>query len=218
MNSPLEEGFACLTGSHTVMVPRSNVPTHEAQSLGDCIKHVLALGGWILHDGTGAVIVTLTAGPTTNPCAIEHGRWVQAIGVATHGNAVATTSIGGATWAVVADGVDAGWWAGGLGLDEGPTAGGEVPLLRGHSAEQPAKREQRCSVASWLHAAPGQSKESPTFPPQSNSSQLRQSNTTQVLLLRDTTEITENHLPTSYQITEKVKAINVDHNFRLFTG
>lgn len=84
--------------------------------------------------------------------------------MATHGDAVATASVGGATWAVVADGVDARRWAGGLRLDEGPTAGGEVPLLRGHSAEQPAGREQRHSAASWPNPAPGWSKESPAFP------------------------------------------------------
>lgn len=74
LNSPLEEGFACLTGSHAVVVPRSNVPAHQAEPLGDRIKHVLALGGRILHDGTGAVIITLAAGPTANPRAVEHGR------------------------------------------------------------------------------------------------------------------------------------------------
>lgn len=74
LNCPLEEGFACLTGSHAVVVPRSNVPTHQAQPLRDCIEHVFALGGWVLHDGAGAVIIPLTAGPTTNSCAIEH-RW-----------------------------------------------------------------------------------------------------------------------------------------------
>lgn len=85
--------------------------------------------------------------------------------MATHRNAVATASIGGAARAVVADGVDARGWAGGLGLDEGPAAGGEVPLLRGHSAEQPAEREsKRHSVVSWLNAAPGHSKETPPFP------------------------------------------------------
>lgn len=84
--------------------------------------------------------------------------------MATHGDAVATASVGGATRAVVADGIDARRWAGGLGLDEGPTAGEEVPLLRGHSAEQPAGREQRHSAASWPNPAPGWSNDSSPFP------------------------------------------------------
>lgn len=83
--------------------------------------------------------------------------------MATHGDAVATASVGGAAWAVVADGVDARGWAGGLGLDEGPTAGGEVPLLRGHSAEQPAGREQRHSATSWPKPVPGLVKREPSF-------------------------------------------------------
>lgn len=83
--------------------------------------------------------------------------------MATHGDAVATASVRGAAWAVVADGVDARGWAGGLGLDEGPTAGGEVPLLRGHSAEQPAGREQRHSATAWPNPAPGLVKERPPF-------------------------------------------------------
>lgn len=124
------------------MVPRGNVPAHQAQPLGDGIEHVLALGGRVLHDGAGAVIVALAAGPAADARAIEHGWRVQAIGVAPHGHPVATAGVGGAAWAVVADGVDARRRAGGLSLDEGPTAGGEVPLLRGHSAKQPAEREQ----------------------------------------------------------------------------
>lgn len=75
--------------------------------------------------------------------------------MATHGHAVATAGIGGAAGAVVADGINARGWAGGLGLDEGPTAGGEVPLLRGHSAKQPAGREQRHSATAWPNLVPG---------------------------------------------------------------
>lgn len=163
LNSPLEEGFTCLTGSHAVVVPRSNVPTHQAQPLGDGIEHVLALGGWVLHDGAGAVIVTLSAGAAANARAIEHGWRVQAIGVATHGHAIATAGVGGAARAVVADGINARRWAGGLGLDEGPTAGGEVPLLRGHSAEQPAGREQRHSATTWPDLVPGLGKREHSF-------------------------------------------------------
>lgn len=163
LNSPLEEGFTRLTGSHAVVVPRSNVPTHQAQPLGDGVEHVLALGGWVLHDGAGAVVVALAAGPAADARAVEHGRRVQAVGVAAHGHAVAPAGVGGATGAVVADGVNAGGWAGRLGLDEGPTAGGEVPLLRGHSAEQPAGREQRHSATAWPNPLPGLVKREPSF-------------------------------------------------------
>lgn len=165
LDSPLEEGFTRLTGSHAVVVARSNVPTHQAQPLGDRIEHVLALGGWVLHDGAGAVVVALAAGGAADPRAIEHGRRVQAVGVPAHGHAVAAAGVGGAAGAVVADGVDAGRGAGGLGLDEGAAAGGEVPLLRGHSAEQPAGREQRHSATAWPNPVPGCVKREPSFCP-----------------------------------------------------
>lgn len=143
LNCSFEEGFARLAGSHTIVIARRNVPAHQAQPLGDGIEHVLALGGRVLHDGAGTVVIALTAGPATNPRNAEHGWRVQAIRVATHGDAIATTSVRGAAGTVMADGINAGRWAGRLSLDEGSAAGGEMPLLRGHSAKQPAGREPR---------------------------------------------------------------------------
>lgn len=59
LDGPLEEGLAGLAGGHAVVVARGDVPTHEAQALGDGVEHVLALDGRVLHDATGTVLVAL---------------------------------------------------------------------------------------------------------------------------------------------------------------
>lgn len=76
------------------MVARGNVPTHEAQALGDGVKHVLALDGRVLHDAAGTVLVALAARGASQPSACKHGRRVQTVGVGTQGQAEATAGVG----------------------------------------------------------------------------------------------------------------------------
>lgn len=135
LDGPLEEGLAGLAGSHTVVVARGNVPTHEAQALGDGVEHVLALNGRVLHDAAGTVLIALATRGASQPGAGKHGRRVQAIGVGTQGQAKAAAGVGRATGAVVAEGIDARGRAGRLRLDEGATAGAQVPIVCGHPVQ-----------------------------------------------------------------------------------
>lgn len=124
------------------MVARGNVPAHEAQALGDGVEHVLALDGRVLHEAAGTVLVALAARGAAQPGACEHGRRVETIGVGAQGQAEAAAGVGRAAGAVVAEGVDAGRWAGRLCLDEGAAAGAQVPVVRGHSVQQPVDTER----------------------------------------------------------------------------
>lgn len=57
--------------------------------------------------------------------------------MAVHGADIATAGIRVAAGAVVADRVDDRGRAGRLRLDVGPTTGGQVPVISGHSIQQP---------------------------------------------------------------------------------
>lgn len=124
------------------MVAGGNVAAHEAQALGDGVEHVLALDGRVLHEAARTVLVALAARGAPQRGAREHGRRVQTIGVGAQGQAEATAGVGRAAGAVVAEGVDARGWAGRLRLDEGAAAGAQVPVVRGHSVQQPADTER----------------------------------------------------------------------------
>lgn len=134
---PFEKGFAGLTRSHAIVISRGYISTDQTQPFGDGVQHVFALNGRVLHDGAGAVVVALTAGSAPQASGREHGRRVQAVGVAVHGPGVAATGIRVAAGAVVADRVDDGGGARRLSLDVGATAGGQMPVICGHSIQQP---------------------------------------------------------------------------------
>ena len=150
LDGPLEEGLAGLAGGHTVVVARGNVPTHEAQALGDGVQHVLALDGRVLHDATGTVLVALATRGPSQPGACKHGWRVQTIGVGAQGQAKGATGVRRATGAVVAEGIDARARAGRLRLDEGAAAGAQVPVVCRHSVQQPVDTEQGKSGLRWL--------------------------------------------------------------------
>lgn len=140
LDGPLEEGLAGLAGGHAVVVAGGNVPTHEAQALGDGVQHELALDGLVLHDDTATVLVALATRGASQPGAYKHGRGVQAVGLGAQGQAKAAAGVRGTAGAVVAEGIDARGRAGRLGLDEGAAAGAQVPVVRGHSVQQPVDR------------------------------------------------------------------------------
>lgn len=121
------------------MIPRGYISTDQAQPLGDGVQHVFALNGRVLHDVARAVVVALAAGTGAQPAGREHGRRVQAVGVAVHGADIAAAGIRVAAWAVVADRVDDRGGAGRLCLDVGPAAGGQVPVIGSHSIQQPGE-------------------------------------------------------------------------------
>lgn len=117
------------------MIPRGYISTDQAQPLGEGVQHVFALYGRVLHDGAGAVVIAFTAGAGAEPAGSEHGRGVQAVGVTVHGADIAAAGVRVAAGAVVADRVDDRGGAGRLRLDVGPTAGGQVPVISGHSIQ-----------------------------------------------------------------------------------
>lgn len=88
------------------MIPRGYISTDQAQPLGDGVQHVFALNGRVLHDVARAVVVALAAGTGAQPAGREHGRRVQAVGVAVHGADIAAAGVRVAAGAVVADRVD----------------------------------------------------------------------------------------------------------------
>lgn len=124
------------------MVARGNVPAHEAQALGDGVKHVLAFDGGVLHDTTSTVLVALAARVASQPRTCEHRRRVQTVGVGAQGNAKATTGVRRAAGAVVAEGINARGRAGWLRLDEGAATRAQVPVFGRHSVQQPANTER----------------------------------------------------------------------------
>lgn len=139
MNRSLEESLAGFAGCHTIVVAGRDVPTHQTQSLGHGVEHVLALGLRVLHDGAGAVVVEFPHWPTASQercCWVKWWR-VQSVLVAIHGGAVAPAGVRRAPWAVLVDTVRQGGWARGFRLDEGRTAGINVSIFVGHSAEKP---------------------------------------------------------------------------------
>ena len=146
LDGPLEESLAGLAGGHAVVVAGGDVPAHEAQALGDGVEHVLALDGRVLHDAAGTVLVALAAWGASQPGAREHGRRVQTVGVGAQGQAEAAAGVGRAAGAVVAEGIDARGRAGRLGLDEGAAAGDQVPVVCGHSVQQPGDTERRSQL------------------------------------------------------------------------
>lgn len=135
---PFKKGFAGLTRGHPIVIPRGDISTDQAQPLGEGVQHVFALYGRVLHDGAGAVVVALAAGGSAEPIGGEHGRGVQAVGVAVHGIDIAAAGVRVAAGAVVADRVDDRGGTGRLCLDVGPTTGGDVPVISCHSIQQPA--------------------------------------------------------------------------------
>lgn len=124
------------------MVARSNVPAHEAQALGDGVKHVLALDGRVLHDTASTVLVALATRVASQPRTCEHRRRVQTVGVGAQGHAKATAGVRRAAGAVVAEGINARGWARWLRLDEGAAARAQVPVFGRHSVQQPAGTER----------------------------------------------------------------------------
>lgn len=83
LNDSLEACLASLVGGHSIVVARSNDPTHEAQVLWDGVKHVLALDGRVLHDTTSTVFLSIC----------KHRQQVQTIDVGTQGHAKATAGV-----------------------------------------------------------------------------------------------------------------------------
>lgn len=75
------------------MIPRGYISTDQAQPLGEGVQHVFALYGRVLHDGAGAIVITLAAGAGPEPAGGEHGWRVQTVGVAVHGADIATTGV-----------------------------------------------------------------------------------------------------------------------------
>lgn len=142
LDGPFEECLAGLAGGHAVVIARSNVSAHQTQPFGDGVEHVLALDGRILHDTAGTVLVALATRGGPQPSAREHGRRVQPVGVGAQGQAEAAAGVGGSAGTVVAEGVNARGRAGRFGLDERTTTGPQVPVIRGHPAEQPVDTEQ----------------------------------------------------------------------------
>lgn len=136
---PFKKGFAGLAGGHAIVIPRGYISTDQAQPLGEGVQHVFALYGRVLHYGAGAVIVSLAAGAGAEPAGREHGGRVQAVGVTVHGADIAAAGVRVAAGAVVANRVDDRGGAGRLRLDVGPTTGGKVPVISGHSIQQPGK-------------------------------------------------------------------------------
>lgn len=69
------------------------------------------------------------------------------------GQAEAAAGVRRAAGAVVAEGIDARGRAGRLCLDEGAAAGAQVPVVRGHSVQQPVDtvREVRSEEAKVCH-------------------------------------------------------------------
>lgn len=134
---PFKKGLAGLARGHPIVIPRGYISTDQAQPLGEGVQHVFALYGRVLHDGAGAVVVALAAGGGAEPVGGEHGRGVQAVGMAVHGVDIAAAGVRVAAGAVVADRVDDRGGTGRLRLDVGPAAGGDVPVISCHSIQQP---------------------------------------------------------------------------------
>lgn len=91
LDGSLEERLAGLAGGHAIVVARSNVPAHEAQTLGDGVNHILALD--VVHDTTSTVLIALAARGASQPCTCEHRRRVQTVAVGAQGHAKATTGV-----------------------------------------------------------------------------------------------------------------------------
>lgn len=144
---PLEEGLAGLAGGHAVVVARSDVSTHQAQAFGDGVEHVFALdGARILQQSTGAVLIALAAGAARGPQGPgrrEHGRRVQAVGVAVDGTGVAATGVRVGSGTRVAGRVHQRGWTGRFRLYVRATAGRQVPLLSGHPVQQPGREKRK---------------------------------------------------------------------------
>lgn len=142
MDCALEEGLAGLAGRHAVVVPRRNVPTHQAQPLGHGVQHVLALDLRIFPDSRRTVLVTLRSGAAggtqrTGAGAVK-ARGVEAVGVAVHRGRVGARGVAGATGGVMVQTVSQGGGTRRLSLYiRGRTVGLKVALLTGHSAEKP---------------------------------------------------------------------------------
>lgn len=117
------------------MVPRGDVAAHEAQPLGNGVQHVLALDGRVVHHAAGAVLVAAQAGGAASQHAwVEHRRGVQGVGVPAAAVDVAAASVRVSAGTVVAAGVDERrGGTGGLRFDVGTAAGGEMPVIGGHS-------------------------------------------------------------------------------------
>lgn len=143
---PFEEGFAGFAGGHTIVVARSDVSTYQTQPFGDGVEHVLALDwAWVVKQRAGAVVIALAAAAARcakGSCRREHGRRVEAVGVAVYGTAVATAGVRVCTGTRVAGCVHQRGRTGRLCLYVWATAGGQVPLLSGHPVQQPERERE----------------------------------------------------------------------------
>lgn len=146
MYCSLEKGLAGFTGRHAVVIPRRDVSAHQAQALGDGVEHVLAFdGAGVVQQRAGAVLVAFAAGAprrAQRPTRREHGRRVQAVGVAVDGAGVAAAGVRMCAGTGMAGRVHQRGRTGGLCLDVGATAGRHVPLLSGHPVQQPGRQTE----------------------------------------------------------------------------
>lgn len=80
------------------MIARSDVSAYQTQPFGDGVEHVLAFD-WarVVEQRAGAVVIALAAAAARcaeGTCRREHGRRVEAVGVAVDGTAVAAAGVG----------------------------------------------------------------------------------------------------------------------------